>query len=90
MFSAARALLHAKGSKPLTHAGVLSELGRLYVRPGLLAVEVAGKLRKGRDRRADADYGAGETAVPFTQSEAEALHRDAEAFVAEARKLLGR
>jgi uncharacterized protein (UPF0332 family) len=86
VFHAARALLFSIGLEVRTHAGLVAMIGEHFVRPGRLSPE-RGRLvsRMQRDRE-DADYATG---AVFTADEATRMIADAEAFVTEARRLVG-
>jgi uncharacterized protein (UPF0332 family) len=86
VFHAARALLFDVGLETRSHRGLVGLLGEHFVRTGVLTPG-AGRLvsRMQRDRE-DADY---ETGAVFTEHEAAQAVNEAEAFVAEASRVLG-
>jgi uncharacterized protein (UPF0332 family) len=86
MFHAAKALLAVKGVEPKTHHGVISELQRLYVNTGELGQEFASSLARDLQVRIRSDY---DVMVDMTKEIAEESVSDAEAFVKEAKRLLG-
>ena len=86
--SAARAIIFEKtGDAPKTHSGTRAMLAKLI--HGGLALD--GKLLKfladGFEQKVDADYGP---RTPLGDSEAERILETAQAFVAAARRLLGK
>ncbi|MFB6144316.1 MAG: HEPN domain-containing protein [Candidatus Nanohaloarchaea archaeon] len=83
MYNAARALLFAKDSKPKTHEGAASELGKLYREE--MGPEMTREFSKIQNDRLEADY---EPSNNFTKSEAEKTVRTAEQFVSKAGSLL--
>lgn len=86
MFHAARALLASKGVRPRTHGGLLRELGRHFVKPGILDREAAGDLGYGMQLRQRADYS---DALPVTEGDARGLVGRAAIFIERAKGVLG-
>jgi uncharacterized protein len=85
VFHAARALLFSIGIETRTHKGVVSTLGDHFVRPGRLSPALGRLVSRMQRDREDADYATG---AVFTADEAAHMIGDAEAFVAEARRLI--
>ena len=77
MFSAAKALLAAKGIHPRTHGGVLQALGEHFVKPGLLDPKHASHLGFAMQMRQRADYGD----LAVTAADAEAVLERATDFM---------
>lgn len=87
VFHAARALLFSLGLEVKSHRAALSMLGEHFVKPGRLSPEL-GRLASHMQRdREDADYDPG---TLVTNVQATRAVADAEAFVAEARRLLSK
>jgi uncharacterized protein (UPF0332 family) len=85
VFHAARALLMSVGIEVKTHTGVVSMIGDRFVRPGLLSSSMGRLVSRMQRDREDADYTTG---AVFTIVEASEMIADAEAFLAEARRLV--
>jgi hypothetical protein len=85
MFHAARALLASKDSHPRTHGGVLREVSRSFVQPGLLDRSFAGDLGYALQLRQRADY---EDDLVVTEADARDVLERARRFVSQARQLL--
>lgn len=58
-FTAARAMLASDLAFPKTHAGVLHEFGRRYVKSGILPANLHAALARLEGKRNIADYGSG-------------------------------
>lgn len=84
-FHAAKGLLALEGVRVKTHAGVLADLARLYVKTGRMPRATWMLLERGLAARTDADYGIARRPTP---DEAGILVSDARRFVAGARELL--
>lgn len=82
MFNAAKALLLTEDSSPKTHAGVNSELGKLF--RDRLDPELLREMSKIQGLREDADY----TNFDPGREEAEEVLETASKFVEEASKLI--
>lgn len=87
VFHAARALLFSIGLEPTSHGGVVNLLGEHFVRPGLLAPELARLVSRMHADRHDADYFL---QAVFTAAEGAKAIADAERFLAEVAPLLDR
>ena len=87
VFHAARALLFSIGLEPTSHGGVVNLLGEHFVRPGLLAPELARLVSRMHADRHDADYFL---QAVFTAAEGANAIADAERFLAEVAPLLDR
>jgi uncharacterized protein (UPF0332 family) len=86
MLYAARALLATRGVHPRTHGGVLQALGLHYVKPGLLARDLAKAFGLALESRQRADYGS---LIDFSQAQAEEILGSARAFVERVERLMG-
>lgn len=87
VFHAARALLVSIGLEPTSHGGVVNLLGEHFVRPGLLAPELARVVSRMYADRYDADY---LLRAVFTTTESAKAIADAERFLETASRHLGR
>lgn len=87
VFHAARALLFSIGLEPTSHGGVVNLVGEHFVRPGLLAPELARLVSRMHADRHDADYFL---QAVFTAAEGAKAIADAERFLAEVGPLLDR
>jgi uncharacterized protein (UPF0332 family) len=87
VFHAATALLFSVGLEARTHKGVVSLLGEHFVRPGRLSSGMGRLVSRMQRDREDADYAPG---AVFTEQEASQMIADAEAFLADARRLIAR
>ena len=85
VFHAASALLFSVGLEARTHKGLVSLLGEHFVRPGRLSPAMGRLVSRLQRDREDADYALG---AVFTREEAGTIIADAEAFVAEVRRLI--
>ncbi len=85
MFYAARAALRERGVDARTHAGVVSEFGRVFVKPGEVARPHLSALGRALNDRLVAEY---DEAVAFSARQAESLLAASEAFVREIERLL--
>lgn len=85
VFHAARALVFSVGLEARSHKGVVSLLGDHFVRPGRLSPAMGRLVSRMQRDREDADYAAG---AVFTVDEASQMIADAEAFLADARRLV--
>jgi uncharacterized protein (UPF0332 family) len=85
VFHAARALLFSIGVEASSHKGVVSLLGEHFVRSGQLSAPMGRLVSRMQRDREDADYSTG---AVFTTEETARMIADAEAFVAEARRLI--
>lgn len=83
MYNAARALLFLKDSKPKTHEGTASELGKLY--RDEIGADLARQFSKIQNDRLDADY---EPSKEFSRDQAREILDTAERFVQEARQIV--
>ncbi|MFP4116774.1 MAG: HEPN domain-containing protein [Candidatus Aenigmatarchaeota archaeon] len=83
MFHAAKALLLTKGSSPRTHAGIASELGKLF--RDELGAKLTSKFGTVQELREDADYGSGsdidEARTEEVLETAERFHSKAENII---------
>jgi uncharacterized protein (UPF0332 family) len=86
-FHAVRALLFSAGLELRSHRGALSLLREHFVKPGLLSADLARSIAHMQRDREDADYATG---TVLTAEQAAQSIVDAERFIAEARRLLGR
>ena len=86
MYYAARAALGERDVEARTHAGVVSEFGRLFVKTGEVGREHLTSLGRALNDRLLAEY---DEDLTFSAEQAERVQRSAEAFVAEIRRLLG-
>ncbi|MDY6778086.1 MAG: HEPN domain-containing protein [Candidatus Nanohaloarchaea archaeon] len=83
MFHAAKALLLERGSDPRTHAGVASELGKLY--RDELGSEMIREFARIQEKREQADYGE----LPdVDRAETADIVDTADAFLSRSRDLL--
>lgn len=78
MYYAARAALGTRGVEPRTHAGVVSEFGRVFVKTGEVAREHLAALSRALNDRLLAEYDEDPT---FSASQAEQVRASAEASV---------
>jgi uncharacterized protein (UPF0332 family) len=85
VFHAASALLFSVGLEARTHKGVVSLLGEHFVRPARLSPRMGRLVSRMQRDREDADYAPG---AVFTSVEAAQMIADADAFLAEARRLI--
>lgn len=85
MFYAARAALRERGVDARTHAGVVSEFGRVFVKPGEVARPHLSALGRALNDRLLAEY---DEDVAFSGRQAEHLLTAAEAFVREMMRVL--
>lgn len=85
-FHFARALLLLKGLEPKTHQGTIQLVALHYVRPGLLAEEIASYLARLETDREISDYSA---ATKFSKEEAQSKIRLAEEFILACQNILG-
>lgn len=83
MFHAAKALLETENSSPKTHAGVNSELGKLF--RDRIDLELLRDFSRIQEMREDADYG---TSSDFTRKQVEEALETAEKFVSKAKELV--
>jgi uncharacterized protein (UPF0332 family) len=86
VFHAARALIFSLGLETRTHRGVMSLIGEHFVRPGRLSPTMGRLVSRMQRDREDADYATG---AVFTGAEVVQMIADAEAFMSEARRLIG-
>jgi uncharacterized protein (UPF0332 family) len=86
VFHAASALLFSVGVEARPHKGLVSLIGEHFVRPGRLSSEMGRLVSRMQRDREDADYAPG---AVFTAEESAQMIADAEAFVSEARRLVG-
>jgi len=84
VFHAARALLFSIGLEAKSHKAVVAMIGDHFVRSGRLSPEMGRLVSRLQRDQEDADYAAG---AVFTTEEARKVLAEAEAFVAEARRL---
>lgn len=77
MLYAARAALSERDEPAKTHRGTWHLFRVAFVEGGPFEVELFDKTQRAQTMREDADYDA----APFSPSEAEQVHRDAERFV---------
>ena len=85
MYHAARACLALKGSSPKTHAGVISEFGRLFVATGEVDIAFGKALSIAKEDREDSDY---EVLTEISNEEAEKVLNEAEVFIKKIEELL--
>lgn len=83
MFHAAKALLLFKDSKPRTHAGIASELGKLF--RDELGPRLTSKFSTIQQLREDADYGI---ESDIEEERAEEVVKTSEKFLSEAKKIV--
>jgi uncharacterized protein len=81
IFHAARAALRQQGSEPKTHAGVVSEFGRLLIKDGLIEEEYSTILRAARDERQTVDYEVYELDNIPSKEDAEKMLKQAGRFI---------
>ncbi len=86
-FHAARAMLNSLGYDAKTHSSLISEFGLRLVKTGLLEKRFAEYIRKGFEMRESSDYQIG---AVFGEEEIRTLIKNAEEFVEEAEKFVGR
>lgn len=86
MFYAARAALMDRGIEARTHAGTVSEFGRVFVKTGEVEKAYLSSLGRALNARLLAEY---DDDLTFSESQAEQIRTSAEAFVAEVRRCLG-
>lgn len=86
MFYAARAALAERGITARTHAGVVSEFGRVFVKPGDVEKRFLTALGRALNARLLAEY---DEDLTFSETQAEQIRVSAVAFVAEIRRCLG-
>lgn len=85
VFYAAKALLMEKDSKPKTHQGVSSELGKLFRED--LSPELTSKYSQIQTWREEADYSTGKD---FGIEKAEEAIEFAEMFIRETKNIIGK
>ena len=85
VFHAAQALLFSIGLEANGHKAIVSMIGDHFVRSGRLSPQMGRLVSRLQRDREDADYASG---AVFTPEEAEKLLAQAEAFVAECRRLV--
>jgi uncharacterized protein (UPF0332 family) len=85
VFHAARALLFSLGLEAGSHKGVVTLLEQHFVQPGRLSAGMGRLVSRMQRDQEDADYATG---AVFTGEEAAQMIADAEAFLAEARRLV--
>ncbi len=85
MYHASKALLTLKGVEPKTHHGVISEIQRLYVKPGELEQEYAASLARDLQVRIRTDY---ETMVEVTKEMAKESVNDAKEFLKKVKTII--
>lgn len=88
IFHAARASLYSKGSDPITHRGVATEFGRLFVKANLVEEKFHTILHKAREERQVADYGSREKELLPTEGLAREIVDEAKQFVEKIGELL--
>lgn len=86
MFYAARAVLGERGIEPRTHAGVVSEFGRVFVKSGEVERVHLAALSRALNDRLLAEY---DEELTFSAEQAERVRASAERFVGLVRGLLG-
>lgn len=85
MYSSALALLLKKDISPKTHDGTLRQLGKEYVKEGLLSRESYRYIYDARSIRNKSSY---DYSMNFTEELAEELILNAEKFISEAESIL--
>ena len=83
MFHAAKALLIEKDSRPKTHSGTVSELGKLYREE--LGVELSREFSRIQEKRERADYGE---IKDLNKKDTQRIIETAEEFVKKAKNIL--
>jgi uncharacterized protein (UPF0332 family) len=85
MFFAARAALSARSVVPRTHAGVVTEFGRVFVRSGLVDRSELAALSRALNSRLLAEY---DEDLTFSPDQAEDIRAAAVQFVGVVRALM--
>ncbi|WP_247232933.1 HEPN domain-containing protein [Telluribacter sp. SYSU D00476] len=85
MFNLTRTLLHLKGVHAKTHQGAISKFNELYVKSGLLPIELSKKLSRTEELREAADY---DLDSHSSKEEAAQAIEDATSFMAEVTQYL--
>ncbi|WP_297981744.1 HEPN domain-containing protein [uncultured Methanobrevibacter sp.] len=85
MYSSALALLLKKDISPKTHDGTLRQLGKEYVKEGLLSRESYRYIYDARSMRNKSSY---DYSMTFTEELAEELILNAEKFISETESIL--
>lgn len=85
MFFAAKALLSKKDSHPMTHRGLISQFGLLFVKEGEFKKELFDLLTRAQEDREEADYGL---FLELDKEEALIIIKGAELFLAECKSIL--
>lgn len=87
MFHMAEAALRTRGLRFKSHEAVIGTFAREFVKTGRIRTELGRALRDAREERVEAQYGTGEAVEPGV---AEAVVRNAEAFIAAVEAVLSR
>ncbi|KXA88482.1 hypothetical protein AKJ57_06875 [candidate division MSBL1 archaeon SCGC-AAA259A05] len=85
MFHAAKACLAKEDLFPKTHAGVVSEFGRVFVLKDEADEKLGKSLSEAKEEREDSDY---EAFVEVEEKEAEKILNDARNFLKESEKII--
>lgn len=87
MYHAAKACLILEGSSPRTHAGVISEFGRLFVVTGKVDSSLSKALSAAKEDREDSDY---EVYSEISREEVKIVLKEAEDFMKTAEEIIKR
>lgn len=87
MYHAAKACLMLEGSSPRTHAGVISEFGRLFVVTGKVDSSLSNALSAAKEDREDSDY---EIHSEIDREEVKKVLKEAEDFMKIAEEIIKR
>jgi len=87
MYHAAKACLILEGSSPRTHAGVISEFGRLFVVTGKVDSSLGKSLSAAKEDREDSDY---EVYSEIKGEEVKKVLKEAENFMKIAEEIIKR
>lgn len=87
MYHAARDCLILEGSSPTTHAGVISEFGRLFVVTGRVDSSFGRALSVAKEDREDSDY---EVYYKINSEEVKKVLKEAEDFINVAEEIIER
>lgn len=85
MFAAARALLATKSLDSAKHSGIISLFNQHFVKEGIVNKSFGKILAEAKDIREESDYG---DFVIVSREEAETQIKNAELFIADARKII--
>lgn len=87
MYHAAKACLLLEGSSPKTHAGVISEFGKLFILTGKVDAALGMALSAAKEDREDSDY---EVYTKIGREEAEKVFKEAQNFLRKAEEIVRR